>query len=94
MRKTLAAILTMAFLVPISAYAQRADTRNLTCNQVTALVKQRRAVVLSTGTHTYDRYVYNRRSCGLEESLKQRFVDTKSGKCRVFICYSLGRLGS
>ena len=41
-----------------AAQAQnRPDSRAMSCGQVQTLIEQRGAVVLTTGRHTYDRYV-------------------------------------
>ena len=50
------------------AFAQsRPDTRKMTCPDVRKLVETRRAVVLSTGDNTYDRFVWTAQSCARGE---------------------------
>lgn len=40
-----------------TAAAARTDTRNHTCQEVTATVKYYEVIVLTTGPNTYDRFV-------------------------------------
>jgi hypothetical protein len=52
--------LLVAALVVLSvteALAQRPSTLSMSCSQAQSLVARRGAVVLSTGRHTYDRFV-------------------------------------
>lgn len=56
------AILLVVAAVP--AHAGRPDTRDMTCDQATTLLRQYKAIVFSTGQHVYDRYVSNQTSCG------------------------------
>lgn len=50
--------------VPESAQAQgRPDTRSMTCAQAQALVVKRGEVVLTTGAHTFDRFIADARYC-------------------------------
>ena len=51
------AVLLMALLVAGSAWAQRPNTLNMSCAEARGLVAARGAVVLSTGRHTFDRFV-------------------------------------
>jgi hypothetical protein len=46
-----------------TALAQRPDTRQMYCAQAASLVQQQQSIVLTTGTHTYDRFVAYRNYC-------------------------------
>lgn len=59
----------------------------MTCAQVQALISQRGGVVLSTGQHTFDRYVANRNFCQHGEILKRDYVPTRdNNRCYVQRC--------
>jgi hypothetical protein len=45
------------FLAALSAAVARQSTLSMTCNQAIALVATSGAIVLSTGRHTFDRFV-------------------------------------
>jgi hypothetical protein len=45
------------------AFAQRPSTLDMSCQQAQSLVGRSGAVVLSTGRHTYDRFVASDRFC-------------------------------
>jgi hypothetical protein len=86
-----AGALVMALLVTFlagPAAAQRPDARAMSCDQARALVASRGAVVLTTGRHTYDRYVATAAYCGHFEILKRAYVTTGDGlRCRVgYVC--------
>lgn len=61
-RSAIAVAALAAFSAPLAAQG-RPDVRAMTCGQVHALIAQRGAVVLTTGQHTYDRFVAGRRWC-------------------------------
>ncbi len=66
---------------------QRISTLNLTCGQVQQTILSRGAVVLSTGTYTYDRYVSDRRFCERNETTQLDYVPTRdTPKCPVYRC--------
>ncbi len=72
------AVLLAATLAASSAYAQtRPMTPSLTCNQARGIVFSRGAIVLGTGTHTYDRYVRDRSFCEINESTELALVPTR-----------------
>lgn len=81
---------TMSLLValPAAALAQaRPDTRTMTCEGVRALVADRGAVVLTTGPHTYDRFVAGTGYCALPEVALPVSVPTRDGDgCVVYAC--------
>lgn len=90
--KTLAlAFLGSAFLLvtfqPADAQSRRVDSRSRTCAQIQSLINQQGAVLLSTGAHTFDRYVSNRNQCQHGEVLYREFIPSKdTGRCRVQRC--------
>ncbi|MBB4039948.1 hypothetical protein GGR34_001595 [Microvirga flocculans] len=60
------------------AYAQsRPMTPGMTCNQARNLVLSRGAIVLGTGTYTYDRYVRDQRFCEINETIEPALVPTR-----------------
>jgi hypothetical protein len=83
------AILLAATLAASSAYAQpRPMTPSLTCNQARGLVFSRGAIVLGTGTYTYDRYVSDVRFCEFNEWTEPAAVPTRdTPQCPVgYVC--------
>ena len=65
------------FCLATPALAQRPDTRSMTCQQASALVANRGAVVLSTGPDIYDRYVASERLCWSGYYGRPAFVPTR-----------------
>jgi hypothetical protein len=63
-------------LTASSAAAQRPDLRNMSCGQAQALLQSRGAVVMSTGRHTYDRFVAHAGYCIHGEITRQAWVAT------------------
>ncbi len=57
-------LLTFTGIAAWSSIAEaRPDIRKMTCEQVQALVKREKAVVLTFTQHTYDRVISSRRGC-------------------------------
>ncbi|RWO25789.1 MAG: hypothetical protein EOS10_29245 [Mesorhizobium sp.] len=80
---TAAAIL---FAATSMAYA-RPDARTMTCEQTQQLIQSRRAVVLTTGRNTYDRYVRQfGNECDRPAVPVASYVQTLEGQCRVHRC--------
>jgi hypothetical protein len=90
-RSTLGA-LGVLLLVPALAVAQaRPDARQMSCPQVQDIIAASGAVVLTTGTHTYDRYVSNGLQCSMGESLAREYITTGDGnRCLVYKCQFFG----
>ncbi|MTI42493.1 hypothetical protein E1178_02610 [Roseibium hamelinense] len=63
----------------------RPDTRNYTCEQAQALVKQRGQIVMNTGPSTFDRFVANGSYCVEPHAVTRAlFAPTKDVKqCNV-----------
>jgi hypothetical protein len=84
--KTLAVALALASFAS-SAWAQsRPSTLSMTCAQAAGLVAARGAIVLGTGTYTYDRYVSTRTACLRDEFLDPQCVPTRDSR-QCFIGY-------
>jgi hypothetical protein len=83
----LSAAFTLTAIQSSDAQSRRVDSRSRTCAQVQSLIDQHGAVLLSTGVHTFDRYVSNRNQCQHGEVLLREYVPTKdTGRCRVQRC--------
>jgi hypothetical protein len=87
------ALTTLAFLACASGVQaqQRPLTPNLTCGQARQIVAANGAVVLGTGTYTYDRFVRDGRFCEVNETTEPAFVPTRDApqclvgyRCRDF----------
>ena len=81
--------LTLATITAAPAQA-RPSTLDLTCGQAAALVVQYGAIVLSTGTHTFDRFVSSEHQCFLNEYGERAFAPTRDNpSCRLgYVCRS------
>lgn len=76
--KCLALGIGLSFLPSVSADAQgRPDVRNMSCAEARSLVWQQGAAVLSTGRHTYDRYVSSERFCAVGNVAERAYVGTR-----------------
>jgi hypothetical protein len=65
----------------------RPSTLSMTCAQAQALVEQQGAIVLSTGTYTYDRFVYHRGYCLPGEVFDREWVPAgDTPDCRLNVC--------
>lgn len=82
--------MTIAFLAAatIPALAQgRPDSRSMSCDQVRSLIDTRGAVVLTTGRHTYDRFVAHAGYCAhLEERVPISIRANDTRTCWVYHC--------
>lgn len=67
----------LSCLVATGALAQVGpSTLRMSCGQANGLVAVRGAIVLSTGPHTYDRFVRSRNFCEINETIEPAFVPT------------------
>lgn len=84
----------VALLAATSVAEARPDTRSMTCQQVQTLLERQGATVLTTGTHTYDRYLPQfSTQCRQFEEPRQTSVPTSdTSSCRVFECQPIERL--
>jgi len=87
MRKIVLAAMLAASASSVQAQ-QRPMTPSLTCGQAQQIVRANGAVVLGTGTYTYDRYVRDRRFCEINETIEIGFVPTRdTPQCPVgYLC--------
>lgn len=71
--------LVLAFLASTSSVQaqQRLSTLNLTCGQAQRVVASRGAIVLSTGTYTYDRFVRDQSFCEFNETIDLAVVPSR-----------------
>jgi len=70
----------LTFLIVLLSFADiayaRPDVRTMSCAQARGLVMQNGAVVLTTGRHTYDRYVAGQRFCYPPDVIQRAWVAT------------------
>ena len=80
--------LLMLAISSIQAQA-RPDSRSMTCASARALIQSYGAVIMSTGNHTYDKYVKNHAYCNLDEGTKNGYAPTLDNRrCKVgFVCF-------
>ncbi|MFD2052835.1 hypothetical protein ACFSQT_06840 [Mesorhizobium calcicola] len=80
--------MTTAILLAATSLAEaRPDTRTMDCQQLQQLIQSRRAVVLTTGPNTYDRYVRQfGNECDWPEVPMSAYVATRDGHCPVYRC--------
>lgn len=89
MKMRIAVVASVAALAATAALAQgRPDARTMTCGEVRAMIEERGAVVLTTGRHTYDRYVRDRWQCFSTADVGVRaFITTRDTRsCQVWRC--------
>lgn len=85
------AAMTFAILAALSGVAlaqgRRPDARAMDCDQVRTMIQSRGAVVLTTGQHTYDRYVADGRYCSSGEVATYETISTRDTRqCAVYAC--------
>lgn len=74
-------------LLATTAMAQRPSTLAMSCDQANGLVAERGAVVLSTGRHTFDRFVAGAGFCRGGEYAYDGWAPTADGRCRLgYVC--------
>lgn len=85
------ALVFLLLLSADAASAQRPSTLSMTCAQAQALVVSRGAVVLSTGVHTFDRFVASPGYCMLGEYAEPAFAPTRDNpRCQLRYTCELG----
>ena len=79
---------TAAIMLAATGLANaRPDTRTMSCAQLRQLIQSHRAVVLTTGPNTYDRYVRQfGNECDWPEVPMSAYVPTLDGHCPVYRC--------
>jgi len=82
------ALTTAAMLLAATGLTEaRPDTRTMSCQQLQQLIQSRRAVVLTTGPNTYDRYVRQfGNECDWPHVPMSAYVPTRDGRCPVYKC--------
>ena len=81
------AIAALSVLATASAGFARPDARAMTCGQTQALIEQQRAVVITTGRHTYERFVAYNGYCYHPEVPRITFISTRdNNRCPVYHC--------
>ena len=88
MRHLLFAAASLFVLAGTSVSEARPSTLGMTCGQAASLVASNGAVVLSTGTHTYDRFVSSPGYCMLGEYAAAGYAPTAdSPRCVIgYVC--------
>ena len=90
-RFALTALAIAACAAPAIAQG-RPDARAMTCAQVQSLIDQSGGVVLTTGQHTYDRYVAGRRFCQMNEITRPASILARdTDRCPVLRCEAYSR---
>ena len=80
-------LVTAALVAAAGTAFARPDTRSMTCEQTQRLIIRSGAVVLTTGPHTYDRYVSGYGYCSRPEAPVRTYVRTKDySDCPVYNC--------
>lgn len=80
------AICLAATSAPVLAQG-RPDARAMTCSQVQDLIDQRGAAVLTTGHHTYDRFISRWNRCDHPFVHQDTLISTRdTDRCQVYIC--------
>jgi len=80
-------VLSLTALTAAEAQSGRPNSTTMTCGQVQSLINQRGAVVISTGRHTFDRYVANFSFCAHGEFLRREYIPTRdTNRCYVLRC--------
>ena len=75
-------VFAAAILVADASIAEaRSSTLAMTCNQAIGVVASRGAIVLSTGRHTYDRFVAGDAFCLPGEFAYRAWAPTRDGNC-------------
>ncbi|MBZ9797772.1 hypothetical protein [Mesorhizobium sp. ES1-4] len=69
----------------------RPDSRSMSCAEIRAAIQSHRAVVLTTGPNTYDRYVRQfGNECDWPEVPMSAYIPSRDGDCPVYRCQDPG----
>ena len=86
-RRLALAALSLAILTAPLLAQGRPDARRMTCDQVQSMIEERGAVVITTGQHTYERFVGGRFSCETPYvQLRTRITTRDTDRCIVYAC--------
>jgi hypothetical protein len=80
-------LFVFASLIAVSPAYARPSTVQMNCAEAASLVSSKGAVVLSTGTYTYDRFVAHEGFCLLAEDAAPAWVPTQDD-AQCFIGYT------
>lgn len=85
---TASLLLATGLSAAVPAAAARPDLRTMTCAQAQDTVRRLGAVVMTTGRHTYERYVSHQRYCDRWEAIVPALASTRDNpQCLVgYIC--------
>ena len=88
MSKLVPAVLAMTLAIPSVAAAARPNATTMSCAQAAATVAQAGAIVMSTGQHTYERFVASQQFCIRHEITRPGYAPTRdSPRCQVgYVC--------
>jgi hypothetical protein len=82
-----AGITTLAILATASASFARPDARTMTCQQTQSLIDRQGAITISTGRHTYERFVAYDGYCYHPEVRRITYIKTRdTNECPVYHC--------
>lgn len=85
-RNAMLAAMLAATVAPAAAQG-RPDVRQMTCGEVRSLIAARGAVVLTTGRHTYDRFVAYGSLCSHPQVAMPMSVRTRdTDRCVIYNC--------
>jgi len=81
-------LMTLGTVLAATGLAEaRPDSRSMNCAEVQAMIQSRRAVVLTTGPNTYDRYVRQfGNECDWPEVPMSAYIPARDGHCPVYRC--------
>ncbi|TGQ64257.1 hypothetical protein EN829_020170 [Mesorhizobium sp. M00.F.Ca.ET.186.01.1.1] len=80
-------VTALAALVATGAAEARPDSRRISCAQINAMIQSHRAVVLTTGPNTYDRYVRQfGNECDWPQVPMSAYIQARDGQCPVYRC--------
>jgi len=90
MSKLIPVFLAVALVIPSVATAARPNATAMTCAQAAATVAEAGAIVMSTGQHTYERFVASTQFCGRHQVTERAYAPTRdSPRCQVgYTCKS------
>jgi len=81
---TVRPILTGTMVLAATAVAEaRPDVRSLSCARVQAMIDRNGAIVMTTGRHTFERFVNSRRYCENDQRVQPVRIDAADGRCTV-----------
>ena len=81
-------LMTLGAVLAATGLAEaRPDSRTMSCAAIQAAIQSHRAVVLTTGPNTYDRYVRQfGNECDWPEVPMSAYIPARDGHCPVYRC--------